>query len=372
MYFPPEVLDEIFSHIHWDDKPSLRSFSLVSKSWLEPSRRLLFANVTITADTHPLWLKNVPRAGAGFPHHVRSLKCTLRRGRGCDIVALLGHLTEFSQLRSLSFSNMDIELAIPEDLEMFSAFKHTLSSLGFHQVSIEWSTFVALIGWFPNLKNLEIRMPWFRMEDRPVPRISHPLSGRLLVHPSPDRDMKPFADHFPGLKQEYEELAITGTYDHSLAVASRANLKSLEINKWKGMCPQCEWHRTQEPPYRTTFSSAGTKLDLSHFSKLHKLQITVSQQLDWEQILIPSITSTNLQKIAFKSPMGSGRGFRLQDPCWIPFDDVICELVDRLRESGYRNILEVEFQTEFEESGEGRKSFLPKFKEKGRVRVVSS
>lgn len=89
--------------------------------------------------------------------------------------------------------------------------------------------------------------------------------------------------------------------------------------------------------------------------------------------MISSITSTNLRKLLFASPMsGIAWNFFLRHPCWIPFDDMICELVDRLEKSGYKHTLEVEFQAQFlhmyEETDHRR--FLPKFKKKGRVTII--
>lgn len=51
---------------------------------------------------------------------------------------------------------------------------------------------------------------------------------------------------------------------------------------------------------------------------------------------------------------------------------MICGLVDRLKRSGYKHTLEVEFRANVVHmSNEARhKKFLPKFKEQGRVRIV--
>ena len=57
---------------------------------------------------------------------------------------------------------------------------------------------------------------------------------------------------------------------------------------------------------------------------------------------------------------------------WISFDDMICGLVDRLRMSGNKHTLEVEFRAQFVnlDEEEDHDKFLPKFKKKGRVRIV--
>ena len=89
-----------------------------------------------------------------------------------------------------------------------------------------------------------------------------------------------------------------------------------------------------------------------------------------ELALISSITSTNFRKVTFSPDV---RGFLLDERCWIPFDDTICGLVDRLRASGNKHTLEAELQIRIEEFDEEGYQvwFLPKFKEKGRVRIVA-
>ena len=53
-------------------------------------------------------------------------------------------------------------------------------------------------------------------------------------------------------------------------------------------------------------------------------------------------------------------------------DDTLCELVDRLRASGLRHTPEVEIRSQGAEFGEEWcERLLPKFKEKGLVRLVS-
>ena len=62
----------------------------------------------------------------------------------------------------------------------------------------------------------------------------------------------------------------------------------------------------------------------------------------------------------------------LLHPCWGPFDDTICELVERLERSGYTHTLEVKFRAQFVDLEEevDHEEFLPKFKKKGRVSIV--
>jgi len=64
----------------------------------------------------------------------------------------------------------------------------------------------------------------------------------------------------------------------------------------------------------------------------------------------------------------------MTDHNWGGSDKMICGLVGRLRMSGYKDTLEVEFRAEFVDLGEkvNHEEFLPKFKERGRVRIVET
>ena len=58
---------------------------------------------------------------------------------------------------------------------------------------------------------------------------------------------------------------------------------------------------------------------------------------------------------------------------WASLDDTLCGLVDRLRMSGYEHTLEVEFPIDVEDMDNYeayQEKLLPKFKEKGRVRIA--
>ena len=234
MYLPQELLDQIFTYFPLDDLQSLRSCSLVSKSWLEPSRRLLFAHVLIDATSYQSWLDKISPKNTGLLYHVRSLTYFQRRGTRdprCRASALCDYFPSFCKLKILTFRGLSIEPNL--SLEMFSAFQHTLSSLQFMRVSIPWSAFVAVLGWFPNVRTLSIRNSSFQADGRPVTHIHHPLRGMLIIDSSWCY-MGPFIDRFPTLKQEYEELVVFGRYDHRLVAAVEASLKSLKIHRCKG------------------------------------------------------------------------------------------------------------------------------------------
>ena len=73
MNLPQEVLDEIFSHLPSNNKRSLRSCSLVSKSSLEPAYRLLFASISFEATAYQSWLNNISPTNTGLLRCARPL-----------------------------------------------------------------------------------------------------------------------------------------------------------------------------------------------------------------------------------------------------------------------------------------------------------
>lgn len=74
MSLPEEAIDGILSHLPLNDERSL-----ASKSSLEPSRRLPFANVSIHVGTNQSWLNNISPTNTKLLPHVRSSTCFLQR-----------------------------------------------------------------------------------------------------------------------------------------------------------------------------------------------------------------------------------------------------------------------------------------------------
>ncbi|KAF9643053.1 hypothetical protein BDM02DRAFT_1758401 [Thelephora ganbajun] len=216
MHLPEELTDKIIGHLPQDDRRSLQNCSLVSKLWLQPSWRLLFAHITIELTTYQSWLDNISPTNTGLLRHARSLTYIVG-GDSCGVPLLRDYLPSFFQLQQLAFSFTNIKPTICKHLEWFSAFQHTLLSLSLTQVSITWSVFVTLIGYFPNLRGLGIFETSLRVDDQPVPPLPRALRGRLSVS---FKDVTRFpVDQLIGLKLEYEELEMYGAYETRLVVA---------------------------------------------------------------------------------------------------------------------------------------------------------
>jgi hypothetical protein len=239
MNLPQELLDEIIGHLPPHDEESLKSCSLVSKSWVEPCQRLLFKSIYLRQDNYQSWKDAISPTNVTLLRHVRSLtyspSAITRIPDPClSIYALRDYLPSFSQLRKLNLCGVDIEPTISEHLELLTAFQHTLVSLALNWVSTAWSSFVVLIGHFPNLRNLELIDIWFQADDLPVPDAVHAGRGRLCVSLMGDVDV--LCDRLAGLKPEYNELELIGAYEHRLVAAVERSLECLSFNR----C-DCTW-----------------------------------------------------------------------------------------------------------------------------------
>jgi hypothetical protein len=243
MKLPQELLDEIFSYLSSYDGRSLKACSLVSKSWLESSQRLLFADIFIDVDNCQSWLNTILPTNARLLRRVRSLTCFVCSHSPPNlryrVLALREYLPSFCQLRTLIFLGIDIEPTILEHLDLFSAFQHTLSSLSIREGSITWSAFVSLVGYFPNLRDLKILLMSFEVDSRPAPRPIGPLRGRLSVELREGESTDLFADWFPALRLEYEELEISQDFGHRFLTTIAHSLKYLKLTRIIRMLPFC-------------------------------------------------------------------------------------------------------------------------------------
>ena len=128
------------------------------------------------------------------------------------INAFFDCLPSFRYLRHLTLRNVRIGSDISERLEVFSAFRYTLSSLTFQDFFLTWSTFIAMVDYFPGVGDLVIDNPTWETDHRQASPLSRPLRGRLSIqiwkgHPI-------FADRICELEVECDELLILGSSDY--------------------------------------------------------------------------------------------------------------------------------------------------------------
>lgn len=116
-------------------------------------------------------------------------------------------------------------------------------------------------------------------------------------------------------------------------------------------------------------------MTLLHCPELLELEFPMLCPTVAHRATVSSITSVNIQKITFSHTPATVIVVlqALMDcACWTPFDDCISALADELKRSGNGRTLEVEFQIDcaISDLPVTCSGFLPKFREKGRVRVV--
>ena len=232
MDLPQELLDDILSRIPPHDIESLKNCSLVSKSWVEPSRRVLFANVYIPLHAYESWKDTISPSNT-LLHHARSLEyfyisAQYTPYRQHSFYVLRDYLPSFPQLRTLKLHSINIEPSISDNLELLSAFQHTLASLSLTSVSVAWSSFVVLVGYFPNLRDLAIFETSLQADDLPISTTIHAGRGSLSVDAT---TAGLFCDRFAELKPEYSELRLIGRYDRRLVAAVERSLQSLNLSR---------------------------------------------------------------------------------------------------------------------------------------------
>ena len=215
---PPEILDKILEQIsaNREGRPTLLACALVATWWTGPSQRRLFSSVEIYESSYRLWINGVILSGskARLLGYIRSLW----HSRGLDIgikyqMRHLPHdsgeyLSALHNLRSLTLYNTWVEHIGEEGFyTCFSAFRETLTFLSLDTFAMSFSAFVTLVDYFPNITTLELDPPVLEPDERPVPSLSRPLRGKLLVHEVQTRHLE-FFNQFAELGLEYEELVI--------------------------------------------------------------------------------------------------------------------------------------------------------------------
>ena len=191
MSLPYELLGEIFGYLpssHKWDQQSLRNCSLVAKSWTNPSRRHLFKTIKIRETTLQSWLDTISPANDQFLQHVHSLSyftSTIARQDGQwpahRIDVLQDYLPSFHRLQHLSLSFLNIPSNISRQVEMFSAFRHTLSRLSLRRCSVTISALVTLINCFSNLDRLDLSRLLHEVDGEPPSSLSRPLIRELYI-----------------------------------------------------------------------------------------------------------------------------------------------------------------------------------------------
>jgi len=272
------------------------------------------------------------------------------------IDSLCHYLPSLHHLKSLGLSSMHLGPDVPRKIGLFSAFQHTLSSLCLSTCHVTSGALITLINYFPPLANLELQSLTYVADHEPVPRLSRPLRGRLDIADCKTSSRALF-ENLSDPPAELNELTLRGvympTFYDTIFEARRGSVERLE------MIGYASWGQR---PFPT----------LSNCRGLRELQVSLPALAQDEISLLSSITSTNLQKIVLSARYGFERS---GEPAFAAYyqeiDDCLCQLVERLRRSGYKHELEVALHIcGVPEDEKALEEFLPKFKEQGRVTLM--
>ena len=115
------------------------------------------------------------------------------------------YLSALHNLHSLTLNGIKLEHISKDQFRTcFSAFRETLTSLSLANFATSFGVFVTLVAYFSNITTLELHSFVLEPDEGPVPPLSRPFRGELVVQ----ADDLEFLDRFAQLDLEYEELAI--------------------------------------------------------------------------------------------------------------------------------------------------------------------
>ena len=251
-FIPQELIDEIIGHIpscdcNEQDQHSLRNCSLVAKSWTNPSRKRLFRTVEIRGTTFQSWLDTIPPANTELLRHVRSLSyitCAALPGTGC-VDVLRDYLPSFRRLHHLTLSSMHIPSSdISQQIEIFSAFRHSLSRLSLQYCTVTISALVVLINFFPGLDHLDLCNVLHEADGEPPSPLCRPFIRKLRISRFYE-DGLGILNQLPELGLVFEELIVDGwslkigfhTLSHIVDTLG-VNVKRLRLLR-SGACKEC-------------------------------------------------------------------------------------------------------------------------------------
>ena len=237
MELPPELIDEIIHYLATDVR-SLRSCSLIARSWMYPSRKWLFKDVFISRKTHQPWLNRISARDVDLLRNVRTFTYvyddTVQNGiTPYRIDSLYRYLPSFRHLERLGLSSMFLGPEVPQQIGIFSAFQHSLSSLSLTSCYITSGALITLINYFPLLMRLGLQSATHEVNGEPVPQLSRPLRGTLAITCCRTQDRALF-DKLSNPPPELDELVLNQvhmpTFYNCIIGAHGGSVRRLKLN----------------------------------------------------------------------------------------------------------------------------------------------
>ena len=172
-------------------RQSRRNFEFCSHkncTLTHPSQRCLFKAIWIYPQNLGLWPNNVSLRSIVLLGHVQFLAyCQRERmaypgARVSELVhcALRDYLLSFQQLRYFALSLAHVAPSFPE-MELFSAFQHTLLDITLSGCSTKTNALVTVINYFPNLMHLHLHDLDHDKEGEPTVPLARPHLEKLYI-----------------------------------------------------------------------------------------------------------------------------------------------------------------------------------------------
>ena len=175
---PQELVDEILDHLA-EDTRTLRSCSLVAKSWISPSRRHLFSTLVLNPEGILEWNKTFPNPEDSPAGHVRQLFIPFQTNVPINFADRMPY---FSNVQQLCFTSL--YASVPSSISALGPLPPTIRSVGFTLSTIPIADFISVIQQLPNLDDLSFWIASLTGEVSAVLRkpIQKRLGGKLLIN----------------------------------------------------------------------------------------------------------------------------------------------------------------------------------------------
>jgi len=165
---PHELIDEVLDHLA-DDMATLRSCSLVAKSWIYSSRRYLFNSIFFTANDITNWNKTFPNPKDSPAGHIRDLSfCFIQPDVPIDFADRIPYFFNVQKLTLIGRAATD-----PGFISALGQLPPSTRSVDITFSKVLNKHVVSVMQQLPNLENLSLMsMEW----GGPIP----PGTGKLI------------------------------------------------------------------------------------------------------------------------------------------------------------------------------------------------
>ena len=232
MDLPQEIIDEIIDNLAFD-LPTLKSTSLVRKSWTHRSRRRLFYHVQINSLSHlEKWSLSIPSDPNGIASYPRVILLSNDPPRfwvePTNLYSFSDHFCSFSGVEQLVISGLEpTKFDVTSTPRYFGNFAATVRSLELRTAIGAPASLLSFICAFPLVDDLAIEL-FNDREDRE--EVVHPLPG-----PSFKGKLR-LLDMFYGSIAFVESLCALPLSFHTISVSSRGSGRLPQLAKLVTEC----------------------------------------------------------------------------------------------------------------------------------------